>query len=721
MATIKDIAKLAGVSHGTVSNVLNKRGNVSAEKIRAVEEAAKALGYELNESARNLRRQHKNAIALLIPDIYTRHYIDFYESMQQYVRSYGYSVEVYATDNHYIKEQDLVRKMVSASVSALVSFPTYIHDIEIYSKVPKNLLLGFVGGRPKDLQRDTLLATFDYKRIGLSIASYILGRGYRQIAIFVDSIRYSDEFVPNIQQSLERAGVSVTVFSSTHQLTVLRAFDIVSSSTHFDAIVTANPSRARAILQAHRFAGVTSLPHIITLSSEKILPENDFTHFVINYKKLGQLMGEQIIRALTKKKCLNTTIKLDSDGVTEAAIPAVLTAGGQLRLLASDDASTAALQKLLPHFERYTGIKVSFSAYPPDSASTFLEQKRIADTDLIIAPMDHLAAFQHDVLMTREQQPAIWETLNNSITQRIPLYFPEISVSHLAYSFTAACQMLFYRRDVMEDQRNRRRFYEQFYVDLSVPKTLKDFDRLSSFFQSSASTSMSVPFGIAMSSPHTRRAWSELLWRLHSEGVALFSPDGRVSLNNEGTLQAFKNYLFSLSLSSQNRSNKSTAAIDEFILGKSTFAILSTADAPAILDNKESSVTDLVNWAAVPGSIPIKSGNFLGISRTTEHLPETTAFLNWIYSENIMNIITLLSGMPISKEVTQNSEILHLYPWLQQFNTEMAHGRLISQDLQFCTDPESFRDLLLMALINARMDPTNLFSILSNAQNSINQ
>ena len=46
MATIKDIAKLAGVSHGTVSNVLNKRGNVSVEKIEAVYQAAKQMGYQ---------------------------------------------------------------------------------------------------------------------------------------------------------------------------------------------------------------------------------------------------------------------------------------------------------------------------------------------------------------------------------------------------------------------------------------------------------------------------------------------------------------------------------------------------------------------------------------------------------------------------------------------------------------------------------------------------
>ena len=51
MATIIDVAKLAGVSQGTASNVLNGKGNVSSEKIRAVEEAARRLGYTINERA----------------------------------------------------------------------------------------------------------------------------------------------------------------------------------------------------------------------------------------------------------------------------------------------------------------------------------------------------------------------------------------------------------------------------------------------------------------------------------------------------------------------------------------------------------------------------------------------------------------------------------------------------------------------------------------------
>lgn len=65
MATIIDVARMAGVSQGTASNVLNGKGNVSSEKIKAVEEAAKKLGYTINERAKMLRKGSGNIICVI--------------------------------------------------------------------------------------------------------------------------------------------------------------------------------------------------------------------------------------------------------------------------------------------------------------------------------------------------------------------------------------------------------------------------------------------------------------------------------------------------------------------------------------------------------------------------------------------------------------------------------------------------------------------------------
>ena len=70
MATIKDIAQLAGVSHGTVSNVLNGRGNVSMKKILKVEEAARQLGYSINDRGKQLRQEFDRSIGIVLPDSY---------------------------------------------------------------------------------------------------------------------------------------------------------------------------------------------------------------------------------------------------------------------------------------------------------------------------------------------------------------------------------------------------------------------------------------------------------------------------------------------------------------------------------------------------------------------------------------------------------------------------------------------------------------------------
>ena len=123
MTTIKDIAKAAGVAQGTVSNVLNGKGNVSSEKIRQVMDAASALGYVPNERAKLLRKGRSNTLAVILPNIRSKQYIDFYLSFKAYAENHGYSVSQYLTsdDNReaeYAAIQD-VRSSMAQGMAAV--------------------------------------------------------------------------------------------------------------------------------------------------------------------------------------------------------------------------------------------------------------------------------------------------------------------------------------------------------------------------------------------------------------------------------------------------------------------------------------------------------------------------------------------------------------------------------------------------------------------------
>lgn len=67
--TIKDIAKIAGVSYATVSRALNNHREVSIKTRARILKIAKEYGYSPNEIARGLVKKHTNTIGLLIPDI----------------------------------------------------------------------------------------------------------------------------------------------------------------------------------------------------------------------------------------------------------------------------------------------------------------------------------------------------------------------------------------------------------------------------------------------------------------------------------------------------------------------------------------------------------------------------------------------------------------------------------------------------------------------------
>lgn len=69
MATLKDVAREAGLTVGTVSRVLNNRGYISEQTRAKVYEVMKQLNYQPNEMARSLSKQKSNTIALIVPHI----------------------------------------------------------------------------------------------------------------------------------------------------------------------------------------------------------------------------------------------------------------------------------------------------------------------------------------------------------------------------------------------------------------------------------------------------------------------------------------------------------------------------------------------------------------------------------------------------------------------------------------------------------------------------
>ncbi|MFL6075783.1 MAG: LacI family DNA-binding transcriptional regulator, partial [Mycobacteriales bacterium] len=68
-ATIRDVAKRAGVSVATVSKVINGRYGVAAETIARVQAAIEELGYEASLVAQSLRNHRTNVIGILVADL----------------------------------------------------------------------------------------------------------------------------------------------------------------------------------------------------------------------------------------------------------------------------------------------------------------------------------------------------------------------------------------------------------------------------------------------------------------------------------------------------------------------------------------------------------------------------------------------------------------------------------------------------------------------------
>ena len=122
MATIYDVAALAGVSPATVSRVLNGR-TVSPANERLVIDAAQTLNYTPNRVARTLRRQLSEVVALVIPDIENPFFTSLARGVADTAQEAGYSVVLCNTDGDVAKEEHFLDIVLSENMAGVVVAP----------------------------------------------------------------------------------------------------------------------------------------------------------------------------------------------------------------------------------------------------------------------------------------------------------------------------------------------------------------------------------------------------------------------------------------------------------------------------------------------------------------------------------------------------------------------------------------------------------------------
>ncbi len=144
MATIRDVARHAGVSVATVSHVINGTQYVSPELRERVLQAISALKYRPNRLARALSRREVPLIALVVPDISNPYWSCLARAVQDVTDRHGYSVIVCSTDGLLQREVRFLES-VSGWISGLILHPYHLTHEHLASYVSDDTAVVILG------------------------------------------------------------------------------------------------------------------------------------------------------------------------------------------------------------------------------------------------------------------------------------------------------------------------------------------------------------------------------------------------------------------------------------------------------------------------------------------------------------------------------------------------------------------------------------------------
>ncbi|MCG9575009.1 substrate-binding domain-containing protein [Vibrio tubiashii] len=190
MATIKDVAKEAGVSIATVSRVINKSPKASKASIASVTQAMAKLGYRPNAAAKALVSQSSNTVGVLVGDVSDPFFGTLVKAVDNVAHEHGKHILIGNGYHSPEEERKAIELLINNRCDALVIHSKGLSDEELigYAKEVKGLV--FINRHIPEMAERCI--ALDNRKGAYLATEYLIRHGHTKIACVASAHRIED-------------------------------------------------------------------------------------------------------------------------------------------------------------------------------------------------------------------------------------------------------------------------------------------------------------------------------------------------------------------------------------------------------------------------------------------------------------------------------------------------------------------------------------------------
>ena len=207
-STIKDVAKMAGVSISTVSKFING-GNVLEENRQQIENAIAALNYQVNTVARGMKTRKTMSVGVLIPSLSDYYGVSILSFIDQELYANGYSMIICDyNQGDPTGASDKINFLINKQVDGIIMQPINVRQEDVDRAAKAEVPIVFVDIEDPSIACDSV--TIDNVDIAYRITQHLIDNGHKRIGFIggQEGVNTTDDRVKGYKDALAAAGIT---------------------------------------------------------------------------------------------------------------------------------------------------------------------------------------------------------------------------------------------------------------------------------------------------------------------------------------------------------------------------------------------------------------------------------------------------------------------------------------------------------------------------------